>query len=122
MLLRAVGIHINRAILTHREGVRAMRTNSDIDDELMARAMAATNGPTKKAVVERGLELLVSLKAQEELRQLRGTVVWRGHDDDWIASDEEILAKRSVAVQDAAPTQAFAVSPLPAGQAAGASR
>ena len=93
-----------------------MRTNIDIDDELMARAMAATNGPTKKAVVERGLELLVSLKAQEELRQLRGTVVWRGHDDDWFASDEEILkkhrlerngkAQQGTALPNAAPVHA----------------
>ena len=40
-----------------------MRTNIEIDDDLMAKAMAATNGPTKKAVVEQGLQLLVSLLA-----------------------------------------------------------
>jgi Arc/MetJ family transcription regulator len=71
-----------------------MRTNIDIDDELMARAMAATDSHTKKAVVEQGLQLLVQLKGQESLNALRGKVVWRGHDDDWFASDEEILEKR----------------------------
>ena len=71
-----------------------MRTNIEIDDDLMAKAMAATNGPTKKAVVEQGLQLLVSLKAQEGIKKLRGTVVWRGHDDDWFASDEEIVERR----------------------------
>ena len=71
-----------------------MRTNIDIDDDLMARAMAATDSPTKKAVVEQGLQLLVQLKGQESLNALRGKVVWRGHDDDWFASDEEILEKR----------------------------
>ena len=65
----------------------------------MTKAMAATNGPTKKAVVEQGLQLLVSLKAQEDIRALRGKVVWRGHDDDWFASDEEILEKRRCAEQ-----------------------
>lgn len=71
-----------------------MRTNIDIDDDLMARAMAATESTTKKAVVEQGLQLLIQIKAQEALRALRGKVVWRGHDDDWFASDEEILKKR----------------------------
>ena len=71
-----------------------MRTNIDIDDKLMARAMAATDSPTKKAVVEQGLQLLVQIKGQEALNALRGKVVWRGHDDDWFASDEEILEKR----------------------------
>jgi Arc/MetJ family transcription regulator len=71
-----------------------MRTNIDIEDDLMARAMAATESTTKKAVVEQGLQLLVQIKAQEALRALRGKVVWRGHDDDWFASDEEILEKR----------------------------
>jgi len=71
-----------------------MRTNIDIDDDLMARAMAATESTTKKAVVEQGLQLLVQIKSQEALDALRGKVVWRGHDDDWFASDEEILEKR----------------------------
>ena len=71
-----------------------MRTNIDIDDDLMAKAMAATESTTKKAVVEQGLKLLIQIKAQEALSALRGKVVWRGHDDDWFASDEEILKKR----------------------------
>jgi Arc/MetJ family transcription regulator len=71
-----------------------MRTNIDIDDELMAKAMAATGATTKKAVVEESLQLLVRLKAQEDIKQLRGKIVWRGHDDDWFASDEQILEKR----------------------------
>jgi Arc/MetJ family transcription regulator len=83
-----------------------MRTNIDIDDELMAKAMAATDGPTKKAVVEQGLQLLVSLKAQEGLKKLRGTVVWRGHDDDWFASDEEILERRKQAKRNAVSIEA----------------
>jgi Arc/MetJ family transcription regulator len=71
-----------------------MRTNIDIDDDLLAKAMAATNTTTKKAAVEASLRLAVQLKAQAGIRDLFGKAVWRGHDDDWFASDEEILQKR----------------------------
>jgi Arc/MetJ family transcription regulator len=79
-----------------------MRTNIDIDDDLMAKAMAAANASTKKGAVEQGLQLLVRLKAQEGIKKLRGKVVWRGYDDDWLASDQEILEKRR-AEQDLEP-------------------
>ena len=36
-----------------------MRTNIEIDDELMSQAMAATGLSTKRATVEEGLRLLV---------------------------------------------------------------
>lgn len=55
-----------------------MRTNIDIDDELMAKAMAATGAATKKAAVEQGLQLLVRLKAQEGIKKLFGKVQWEG--------------------------------------------
>lgn len=71
-----------------------MRTNIEINDKLMQEAMAASGASTKKATVEEGLRLLVQLKKQERIRELFGTVVWRGPDDDWFASDEEILKKR----------------------------
>jgi Arc/MetJ family transcription regulator len=82
-----------------------MRTNIDIDDDLMAKAIAATNATTKKAVVEQGLQLLVRLKAQEGIKKLRGKVVWRGHDDDWFAPDEEIVRKRRQAARTAVSNQ-----------------
>ena len=53
-----------------------MRTSIVIKDHLMRDAMAATGLPTKKAVVEAGLELLVRLLAQERIRELRGQVEW----------------------------------------------
>ena len=74
-----------------------MRTNIDIDDELMRQAMKATGAATKKAAVEESMRLAVQIKKQEGLRELFGTVVWRGHDDDWFASDEEILQMRQLA-------------------------
>jgi Arc/MetJ family transcription regulator len=42
-----------------------MRTNIDIDDELMRQAMAATGTTTKKAAVEACLRKLVAVKAHE---------------------------------------------------------
>jgi Arc/MetJ family transcription regulator len=55
-----------------------MRTNIDIDDELMAEAMLATGEKTKKAVVEAGLRKLVQLNRQvEALQALRG-IGWDG--------------------------------------------
>ena len=60
-----------------------MRTNIDIDDELMRSALAATGLRTKKAVVEEALKLLVRLKGQEKIRELRGKLTsWEGDIDD----------------------------------------
>jgi len=55
-----------------------MRTNVVIDDELMAQAMKFTGLKTKKAVIEEALRTLVRLKAQEQVRSLRGKLPWEG--------------------------------------------
>ena len=51
-----------------------MRTNIDIDDELLTEAMKIHEGKTKKAVVEEGLRMLLKLNAQTGIRKLRGKV------------------------------------------------
>lgn len=56
-----------------------MRTNIVIDDQLIEQAMKATGLPTKKAVVEAGLQLLIQVKAQTGVRRLRGKVKWSGN-------------------------------------------
>lgn len=53
-----------------------MRTN--IDNTLMNEAMEASGAATKKAAVEKGLELLVQVKKQNGLRKLRGKLEWEG--------------------------------------------
>lgn len=58
-----------------------MRTNIDIDDDLMREAMRASGAPTKRAAVEQGLRLLVQVRGQRALRQLRGKVKWTGDLD-----------------------------------------
>jgi Arc/MetJ family transcription regulator len=58
-----------------------MRTNIDIDDELLAEAQAVSGASTKKEAVHRGLELLVRLGRQGEVRRLRGRLRWEGDLD-----------------------------------------
>lgn len=59
----------------------ALRTNIEIDDELIARAMEATGLPTKKATVEEGLRLLVRIDEQKKaLAELNG-MGWEGDLD-----------------------------------------
>lgn len=55
-----------------------MRTNIDIDDDLMRRALKASGETTKKAAVEKALRLMVAIKAQEGIRRLRGKIKWEG--------------------------------------------
>jgi len=58
-----------------------MRTNIDIDDTLLAEAMAATGLPTKKATVEEALRFFVKIKSRREaLESMRGTG-WDGDLD-----------------------------------------
>ena len=56
-----------------------MRTNIVIDDSLIRRAARLSNLKTKKAVVEAGLQLLVQIKEQEQIRKLRGKLKWTGN-------------------------------------------
>ncbi len=55
-----------------------MRTNIDINDELLIEAMKATGAQTKREAVELGLAALVRLKKQERIRKYRGKLSWTG--------------------------------------------
>ena len=55
-----------------------MRTNIDIDDQLMRQAMRSSGARTKRAAVEQGLRLLIQTRGQASLRRLRGKVAWEG--------------------------------------------
>ena len=59
-----------------------MRTNIVIDDTLMEEALEASGLPTKKAVVEQALRLLIKVHAQAGMRSLRGKVQWQGDLDE----------------------------------------
>ena len=53
-----------------------MRTNIEIDDRLMAAAMAAGGFKTKREAVEEGLRLIARRKAYQDIRALRGKIRW----------------------------------------------
>lgn len=55
-----------------------MRTNIDIDDRLMEKAMKSSGSRTKRAAVEEGLRLLIRTGAQASIKKLRGKVKWKG--------------------------------------------
>ena len=48
----------------------------------MENALKATGLPTKKAVVEQGLKLLIKRNQQQDIRKLRGKVKWEGDLDE----------------------------------------
>ena len=58
-----------------------MRTNIDIDDELMAEAMRRSGAATKRALVEEALRLLIQTRRQGALRKWRGKIKWQGDLD-----------------------------------------
>jgi len=61
-----------------------MRTNIDIDDDLMAIAMKAGPYKTKKEAVEAGLELLKRQAAYREILKWEGKLKWEGDESiDW---------------------------------------
>jgi Arc/MetJ family transcription regulator len=54
--------------------IGCMRTNIDIDDDLMAKARKLSNIKTKKALVEEALRLYVTIENQKKLIDLWGTI------------------------------------------------
>ncbi len=59
-----------------------MRTNIEIDDALIARAMKASGLVTKRAAVEEGLRLLVRVREQAEALKLLKGLGWEGDLDE----------------------------------------
>jgi Arc/MetJ family transcription regulator len=59
-----------------------VRTNIEIDDELMSEAMRTCGLPTKKATVEFALQELIRRRKRRALRELRGAVEWQGDLDE----------------------------------------
>lgn len=58
-----------------------MRTNIEINDDLIRKAMRSSGVRTKRAVVEAALQLLVKTQSQAAVRSLRGKVQWEGNLD-----------------------------------------
>ena len=61
-----------------------MRTNIDINDDLMAKAMVAGPYSTKKDAVEAGLKLLARQADYREILKWEGKLKWEGDESiDW---------------------------------------
>jgi Arc/MetJ family transcription regulator len=54
-----------------------MRTNIEIDDELMAEAQKVSGQATKRQTVEQALRLMIRLRRQQEVRAAFGKYRWR---------------------------------------------
>jgi len=84
-----------------------MRTNIDIDDELIVRAMQAGPYKTKKDAVEAGLKLLARQAAYKEVLKWQGKLKWEGDEAvDWTQPAEDAAASPAVAVLAAEPPAA----------------
>jgi len=59
----------------------AMRTNIEIEDQLMARAMKLTGLRTKRAVVDAALRELFEYRSRQKLREALGRYPWEGDLD-----------------------------------------
>lgn len=58
-----------------------MRTNIDIDDALMKRAMMLSGIPTKRELVERALSEFVERHSRKDLSELHGQIFFaQGYD------------------------------------------
>lgn len=59
-----------------------MRTNIEIDDDLMRDTLAETGLKTKRDAVNEALRTLLRITREESIRELRGTVTWEGNLDE----------------------------------------
>ncbi len=58
-----------------------MRTNIEIDDELMAKALELSGLPSKRAAVEEGLRLLVKRAYRQQMLDAAGKPEYRWEGD-----------------------------------------
>lgn len=77
-----------------------MRTNIEIDDKLMAAAMAAGGFKTKREAVEEGLRMIKRRKAYDALLAARGTLHWDDSDEGWAQwrAQQALQVKETAAV------------------------
>ena len=60
----------------------AMRTNIEIDDELMEKALEMSDLKTKKDIVNEALKLFVRIESQKDIIKFRGKLKWEGDLND----------------------------------------
>ncbi len=60
-----------------------MRTNIEIDQELLMEAMKMSGHKTKKATVHAALEQMVRSNRRKEFSKKMGEIEWEGNLDEW---------------------------------------
>jgi len=60
-------------LIIHIEGVKAMRTTLNIEDELLEKASKLTGIKEKTSLVKLGLEALITRESSKRLAKLGGT-------------------------------------------------
>lgn len=96
-----------------------MRTNIEIDDALMSKAMLAGPYKTKKDAVEAGLKLLARQAAYREVLKWEGKLRWEGDESaDW----SQPVAESAAAAVQAPPAPSYASRAEPVGKTAKADK
>ena len=73
--------HDNVCSIHHRVVFGCMRTNIDLDDELVKRGLKVSGLRTKKELVNMALREFLRRKDQKKILELRGKIRWRGDLD-----------------------------------------
>lgn len=63
--------------------VIVMRTNIEIDQELLMEAMKISGQKTKKATVHEALEQMVRTNRRKEFAKKIGKIEWEGNLEEW---------------------------------------
>jgi Arc/MetJ family transcription regulator len=64
---------------SHTRHASIMRTNIEIDDELMAQALELSGLRTKRAVVDAALRALIDRISRRQLKEAFGKYPWEGN-------------------------------------------
>lgn len=79
-----------------------MRTNIILDVDLVAQAKSLTGIKTTRALVDEALRVLIQLRQQGQVRELRGQLCWEGD----LAALREGRASYEVTEEDGSPNAA----------------
>jgi Arc/MetJ family transcription regulator len=59
-----------------------MRTNIDINEDLLSKVLQLSNAKTKKEAIDQALQNYLRILSQKELLKLKGKVKWEGDLDE----------------------------------------
>lgn len=66
-------------VLSYTLGEKPMRTNIELDDILVKKAMKITQASTKKALINMALEELIKSNSRKEMLKYFNSNIWEGN-------------------------------------------